>query len=450
MAGVFRVTAEAPRGSLALAPAYNALNSLSLLHAVEEFPAVDEWVRRTAAALSVPQIKLNRVLFDELGEVLVVGEPDQNFPSYLAALASQRTDDLRARILTENASNGDAARLSDEAAALLSNPVRLRETIVAHLRELWERYLEPEWASAERKLNLNLSYLVRSTPGSGVPPEAIMANLQRYIAGTSGHRAESQAIVFVPSPHTGRYTTSLQAGSSLYLFFDAALHMELLMRNTRVSQAELVGRLSALAEPARLHVLAALAQHDDVTLQDLMDQLETSQPNVSRYLKSLRPFLEERRDRDGRKRYRLVTAQLDLTLNALRQAVLAPPHAAEVLEEKSPSSGLARFLDAKGLMRAWPGRETDRRELLRYLADKFAPSQTYGEKAVNALLIEHVPPYVRDHVTVRRDLVDAHWLERSDNGAQYWRGSGDSSRSRTVSDDEAYARYWGGESHSQH
>ena len=265
MAGVFRVTAEPPRGSLALVPAYNALNSLSLLHAVEAFPAVDEWVRRTAAALSVPRIKLNRVLFDELGEVLVVDDPDQDFPSYLASLAAQRADELRSRALAGNAPNGDAARLSDEAAALLDNPVRLHDTIVSHLHELWERYLEPEWASVERKLNLNLSYLLRSTPGSGVPPEAIMANLQRFIAGARGYRPETQNIVFVPSPHTGRYTTSMQAGSSLYLFFDAALHMELLMRNTRVSQAELVGRLSALAEPARLRVLAALAQHDDVT-----------------------------------------------------------------------------------------------------------------------------------------------------------------------------------------
>ena len=127
----------------------------------------------------------------------------------------------------------------------------------------------------------------------------------------------------------------LRAGSVVYLFFDAALHAELLVRGTRVSQGELVGRLGALAEPARLRVLAALAKHNDVTLQELMDQLDTSQPNISRYLKSLRPFLDERRDKDGRKRYRLVPAQLDFTFHALSRAVLGMPSLADAPEEST-------------------------------------------------------------------------------------------------------------------
>ncbi len=448
MADGFRAAVEAPRGSVALAPAFNALNSLSLLHAVESLPAVDEWVRRTAAALSVPQIKLNRAIFDQLGETVLIGDAEQDFPSYLAAMAALHPADLRERIRARVDANA-AEQPSEEAAALLNDPVKLHDTTITHLRELWERYLAPEWARVERQLQASLSYLLSSVPGSGVPPAAIMENLQRYMTAANSGDPATQSIVFVPSPHTGRYTTRIQAGASLYLFFDAALHADLLMRNTRVSQAELVGRLGALAEPARLRVLTAVAQHDDVTLQDLMDQLDTSQPNVSRYLKSLRPFLEERRDKDGRKRYRLVPAQLDLTFHALRQTVLAAPAAAEAQEDKkAPSTGLARFLDGKGSVKLWPAGESDRRELLRYLADKFAPSQTYGEKEVNAVLVLHVPPYARDHVTVRRDLVDAHWLERSHNGSQYWRGSGDSSQARLVSDDEAYARYWGGQTDS--
>jgi len=217
------------------------------------------------------------------------------------------------------------------------------------------------------------------------------------------------------------------------------------VRGTRVSQGELVGRLGALAEPARLRVLAALAKHNDVTLQELMDQLDTSQPNISRYLKSLRPFLDERRDKDGRKRYRLVPAQLDFTFHALSRAVLGTPNPADAQDHATAHPlGLARFLDGKGCVKLWPAGEADRRALLAHLADRFAPSQTYSEKDVNAILVEHVPAYVRDHVTVRRDLVDAHWLERADNGAQYWRGSGGSDQqSRLVSDDEAYARYCG-------
>ncbi len=439
MAGVFRAAADIPEGAVRLAPAYNALNSLSLLHALDEMPAAGEWVRQTATALSVPQIRLNRVVFDELGEALLAGGPEQEFPSYLAALRAADPADLRGRIGAAR-----AEQASEAATALLREPARLQAAVVAHLTELWERYLSSEWARVERRLQAQAGYLVNSAPGSGVPPATIMENLQRSIARPSGYGLDTRVVVFVPSPHTGRHTVRLQAGTSLYLFFDAALHEDLLLRTGRVSQGELVGRLSALAEPARLRTLAAVAERDDIALQDLMDRLDTSQPNVSRYLKSLRPFLQERRDKDGRKRYRLVPAQLDFTLAALGRAILAVPAPGDAQNEAAAHpQGLARFLDAKGCVRLWPAGEADRRELLGYLSDRFSPSQVYGEKEVNALLVQHVPPYVRDHVTVRRDLVDAHWLERSDNGAQYWRGSGHSASTRPMSDDEAYARYWG-------
>ena len=59
---------------------------------------------------------------------------------------------------------------SETAARLLSDPARLRDTVVAHLGELWERYLAPEWTRVERQLQASVGYLLRSAPGSGVAP----------------------------------------------------------------------------------------------------------------------------------------------------------------------------------------------------------------------------------------------------------------------------------------
>jgi hypothetical protein len=70
----------------------------------------------------------------------------------------------------------------------------------------------------------------------------------------------------------------------------------------------------------------------------------------------------------------------------------------------------------------------------------------YGEKEVNAILMRYVPTYIRDHVTVRRDMIDDRLLLRSDDGAQYWRGAEETPQPpRPLTDEEAYNRYWGGQ-----
>lgn len=61
--------------------------------------------------------------------------------------------------------------------------------------------------------------------------------------------------------------------------------------------------------------------------------------------------------------------------------------------------------------------------LLRHLAGRFEPGRTYREREVNAVLHEAHD----DHVALRRYLVDAGLLARSDDGAAYRRaGDGES------------------------
>jgi DNA-binding transcriptional ArsR family regulator len=390
------------------------------------------------------QLHVNRIIFEHLGAALLIDSAGPDFPAYLDALAAESPAAMRDRVLAQQQVSGTTTL--HEIEPLLADPPMLHDLLTAHVRALWERHGAPEWARVQRALQQHVDLLQHSTPGSGLAPEVILGNLRTYVAGSVGPVQGVHEMIFVPSPHTGRYVTQLQVGSALYLFFDAELHARVLLRDTPVKQMELVGRLSALTEPARLRVLSLLAEHGELTLQDLMTLLDTSQPNVSRYLKSLGNFVWEQRGKDGRKRYRLVPSELDLTFQALQQTLLAASApAASQQEESMQPQGLARYLDNQGAVASWPRQTDDLRAVLGYLAERFEEGAMYTEKQVNAVLRQHVLPHVRDHVTVRRDMIDSRFLQRSGDGMQYWRSAEATERvPRVLSDEEAYSAYWGG------
>jgi hypothetical protein len=83
---------------------------------------------------------------------------------------------------------------------------------------------------------------------------------------------------------------------------------------------------------------------------------------------------------------------------------------------------LKRML-ANGPVAGWPGREGDARLLMGLAAARFEPGRAYAEKAVNETLREWLggfcAPRGLDHVTMRRELVDAALLQRDKAGASY-------------------------------
>ncbi|WEV51123.1 DUF2087 domain-containing protein [Lactobacillus sp. ESL0731] len=74
------------------------------------------------------------------------------------------------------------------------------------------------------------------------------------------------------------------------------------------------------------------------------------------------------------------------------------------------------YLDENGFITAWPGKAHKRQLILQYLASKFGTNKKYSEPEVNLILRK----YIDDYVTRRRDLVEAHLLERTDDGVSYW------------------------------
>ncbi|MBK8321469.1 MAG: GFA family protein [Betaproteobacteria bacterium] len=80
-------------------------------------------------------------------------------------------------------------------------------------------------------------------------------------------------------------------------------------------------------------------------------------------------------------------------------------------------------LVANGPVEGWPGREGDQRLLKGLAACRFAPGETYTEKQASDVLrgwlAGFCTPRGLDHVTMRRELVDAGLLERDKAGAAY-------------------------------
>ena len=78
---------------------------------------------------------------------------------------------------------------------------------------------------------------------------------------------------------------------------------------------------------------------------------------------------------------------------------------------------LRGFLDAEGRVTQFPARRKKQLAVLQYLAGKFAPGRIYTEREVyEVLLAWHT---FRDPATLRRELYDDHFLNRTPDGRAY-------------------------------
>lgn len=435
--------------SLAPAPALSALNSLALLNAVEEMPALDGWVAATAGALSEDERRANRLVLGILGGALVSAGDWPDFPAYLAALAAEPPERLRERALRHLAhaaaldtitvpealladqdafvarlarhSTADAldTELLREAHALLSDPPRLREALVAHLTAMWERYLADEWQRAFKSLDAEMKGFVYHMRANG---ETTLDNLRAFAGAELVEAVTAQAgpveqITFVPSPHNGRYITRLYHDGALWLFFHAPRNFAVLGRQAPIGRKELLLRLEALADETRLRILELFAERDELTAQEIQDALELTQSTASRQLRGLALYIREQRGEGASKRYQLIPAQFDMTFRALKRLVEGIDPDQE--DARREAGDLRRFMDRRGRLTMFPTRARDQLLVLEYLAEHFELGRSYTEKEINDIIARHLS--YDDFVTIRRELYDHMFLGRERDGSRYWR-----------------------------
>lgn len=337
---------------LALAPAYNVLNSLLLLNFVEERSGLGEWVYQTFNGLSEAEKNANK----HIGTFFAVIQPPPEMPGfldYIAYLDGLDAADLATRYVTHLSDSSAQAPMPEEIMAnrdsfmecitllhserygektlsafdadyysgiydLLREPEQLKATLIAHLRHMWEAYCGQEWQETLPLLEEALASFEQVDLNDLTALEAVRAITGRDMTSLWDRSDEAEEYVFVPSPHMGPYLSNFGDHQMTYIVFGARTPEGVRPRSQALSRADLLVQLSALADETRLSILDLLTRYKELCAQDIISMLNLSQSSASRHLRQLTAsgYLIERR-RDVNKCYSLNRGRIQETTLAL-------------------------------------------------------------------------------------------------------------------------------------
>ena len=339
--------------TVAMEPAHHLLNSLMLLAKGDKLSGYAEWVTQTAVSLTPQQLHTNNLVIFGLHYAVVPYRSWSSFEAYLDNLAAHHPEILRDRVLdayeslpckrevavTDRAqimSSAEAyldylyGRFPDvvideeierEAYALMTDPPRMQQVIVNHLREMWETVLKPEWNRIQPMLQASVDAFSHIDLAGMTPLEAARTVVdqdlhEKWEEMLSDEQVEN--VIFVPSAHVGPYVSMFKLQETIWLLFGARLPEGTAVIYPDLSRAELLVRLNALADDNRLRILQLIRDEGEQCSQDVINLLDLSQSAASRHLKQLSAtgYITERR-RDGAKCYRLNQDRIDATLQAL-------------------------------------------------------------------------------------------------------------------------------------
>jgi len=331
-----------------------------MLNKAEENLGYNSWLVETAVSMTAEQRHTNLVITEGLHYAVSPHQSWPTFTAYVDHLAAVDPIALRDRLFegynrmsckVENATPFDLDRVmatpdtfidylaerfpreyidvKSETAAyhLIQEPAVMQTTIVNHLRSMWTTYLQAEWKRVQPMLNacieafeqMDLSKqsaleIVELALGKPVPEhwDSLWQRLDKF-----------NRIVLIPSPHLGPYMRVHKEPRQMWLLFGARLPAGSTLNSPELSRSELLVRLNALSDDARLHILRLLHEEDELCSRDIMKRLSMSQSAASRHLKHLSAtgYIIERR-RDSAKCYRLNTERIEDTVQALSHFLL--------------------------------------------------------------------------------------------------------------------------------
>jgi len=216
-------------------------------------------------------------------------------------------------------------KIEKRAYELVIDPPALKEFLVSHMNWLWETYIAPEWTRVQPMLQES----ARSFKGFDLT-NMTRIEAAKFVTGQDLDESRwcekldsVERVVFVPNAHIGPYTHTLYANKTLYVIFGARQPEGTADRIPELDRTEIVARLSALADVTRLHILQLVAEKGELRVQDVMEEINLSQPSVSRYLTQLTAsgYLQERRE-SGTKVYVLNKDRIEKTLKAIHAFLL--------------------------------------------------------------------------------------------------------------------------------
>lgn len=337
--------------TFALMPHDNAINSLSVLCQAQELSGLGDWIMQTYKALPPEKLRKHILIFYTLYHALETKDSFSSFSDYLDHLETVPAEDMTRKVVDEYCEKlGDTPEtlLVDEATFLrrmnammgakyvergmtfdtemytqayhlLKNPQDLKNTLISHMRDMWETYLKPEWEAQLPTLQESVSAFSAMDYRGLNGYEAARTITGRDIPDFWSKLNTVEEVIFVPSAHLGPYVSMMTHQDRGIVFFGARIPRGAVVKSSALGRSELLVRLNALTDDTRLMILELLTMHEELCAQDIMTMLNLSQSSASRHLRQLTAtgYLNERR-RDVAKCYTLNMERIDDTLEALK------------------------------------------------------------------------------------------------------------------------------------
>jgi len=343
-------------------PALNAFGSMLLISKGEDEPGIHEWVTKTRQQMSSEERVRHKLVIIGFHHTIMPQRPGMTFEAYLDDLEATSPSEFRDRLLkayseiclTEEAQkNRDQQvgwdevlssaqnyveflrfRFGDElvdeevetrAYQYVIDPAALKQLITGHIRWFWKNHLQAEWTrvrpmleeSAKAFNQIDVSQMTRVELVNFVTGKEIIESKW------GNELLKAKELIFIPNAHIGPYIRGAKVQDNFYLYFGAHLPEGSDIRVPELDRAEIVSRISALADDTRLQILQLIAERGEMRSQEIMEVINLSQPSVSRYLSQLTAagFLQERRA-NGAKAYILNEDRIEKTLKAVSAFLL--------------------------------------------------------------------------------------------------------------------------------
>ncbi len=345
-----------------LEPARNVIASMVMLTKDEDVPGISNWIAETRDKMTKKQKFQHKLVTVGFYYILAVDQSWNTFDGFLSQLA--QTDALILQNKLRDAyvemcfkKNGDKSPAStmpwEEAIASADNyikfllegfgvehvdeelerkaweyvidPPAMKAMILEHLTWAWETFFKKEWERVEGMLKESVRAFQQNDFTKMDRLEAA-----RFVTGhdltEEGWRPaleNAEQLIFIPNAHIGPYISRLPDTKSLVVVFGARTPENATVRIPDLDRADIVTRLSALADDTRLQILQMIQVNGEMRAQEIMDAFSLSQPSVSRYLGQLSAtgYLQERRV-NGAKVYALNRERISKTLSSVRAFLL--------------------------------------------------------------------------------------------------------------------------------
>ena len=348
-------------------PAINAFGSMLLISKAEDEPGIHEWVTKTRLQMSSEERFRHKLVTIGFHYSILPRRTGITFEMYLDNLESTPPSELRDRLLSaysEICLTGEIpknqsqhvdwdevltsaknyveflrSRFGDElvdeevetrAYQYVIDPAALKQLVTGHIRWFWKNFLQAEWTrvrpmleeSAKAFNQIDYSDMTRMEIIEYVTGKDISSE-SKWESKWGDELLKSKELIFIPNAHIGPYIRVDKVRDNFYIFFGAHLPEGSDVRVPELDRAEIVSRISALADDTRLQILQMIAERGEMRSQEIMEAINLSQPSVSRYLSQLTAagYLQERRA-NGAKAYILNKDRIEKTLKAVSAFLL--------------------------------------------------------------------------------------------------------------------------------